>query len=166
MYLRSVLPRSETEVNTPRARNHVALDLGKPEFDLIQPRRVGWREMKTHFRMFGKGPLDIFGLVRGKIIKHQADLVRMLGPLHEPFQKGDELAAGVPRRRHAVHRAGLHIERRVQRQRAVPIVSETMPLGAARGKGRPGSRRSNAWIAVFSSTQNTAVCCGGFIYSR
>ena len=31
--------------------------------------------------------------------------------------------------------------------------------------GSTGSRRSKAWIAVFSSTQNTAACCGGFMYS-
>ena len=44
--------------------------------------------------------------------------------------------AGVPRRRHAVHLAGLHIERRIERQRAVTKLFETMPLGAARGQGQ------------------------------
>jgi hypothetical protein len=41
-----------------------------------------------------------------------------------------------------------------------------------RGVTRPGdngntaSLRSSAWIAVFSFTQNTAACCGGFRYTR
>jgi len=31
--------------------------------------------------------------------------------------------------------------------------------------GRTGSLRSRAWMAVLSSTQNTATCFGGFNYS-
>ena len=74
MYLRSLLPRSATEVKTPRA-NHVALDLGKPELDLVEPGGIGRGEMKAHVGMLGEEPFDLFGLVRGEIVEHDVNLL-------------------------------------------------------------------------------------------
>jgi hypothetical protein len=50
---------------------------------------------------------------------------------------------------------------------SVPWRQYSNPCRSARpgDSGNTGSKRSNAWIAVFSSTQNTAACCGGFMYS-
>jgi hypothetical protein len=45
------------------------------------------------------------------------------------------------------------------------IVLKAVPLRPAWDSGRTGSLRSSDWIAVFSSTQNTAACAGGFTYS-
>jgi hypothetical protein len=46
-------------------------------------------------------------------------------------------------------------------------VPQCKPCRSARpgDSGRTGSLRSSAWIAVFSSTQNTAACAGGLTYS-
>jgi hypothetical protein len=33
--------------------DYVALDFSKPQLDLIEPRRVGWREVKTPANGFG-----------------------------------------------------------------------------------------------------------------
>src|ERR1022692_861755 len=46
------------------ASNHVALYLGEPEFHLIQPGRIRWREMEVYLRMLCKELPDVFGLVR------------------------------------------------------------------------------------------------------
>ena len=50
---------------------------------------------------------------------------------------------------------------------SVPCLKYSKPWRSARpgDKGRTGSLRSSAWMAVFSSTLNTAACCGGFRYS-
>src|SRR3954468_19209984 len=47
---------------------------------------------------------------------------------------------------------------------SVPCLKYSKPWRSARpgDKGRTGSLRSSAWMAVFSSTLNTAACCGGF----
>src|SRR6516225_4482074 len=79
-------------------------------------------------------------------------------------QKGNELRRGVPRRGFTQHLAGFGIERGVQRQCAMAIVLKAVPLRPG-DSGNTGSLRSSAWIAVFSSTQNTAACAGGFTYS-
>jgi len=74
-------------------------------------------------------------------------------------------AAGVPSRCFSLHHSGLNIQCRVQRQRAVAIILKSVVFGRPGDNGRTGSSRSNAWIAVFSSTLNTAACCGGSKYS-
>ena len=50
---------------------------------------------------------------------------------------------------------------------SVPCRKYSKPCRSARpgDSGSTGSLRSSAWIAVFSSTQNTAACSGGFKYS-
>src|SRR4051812_11832605 len=46
---------------------------------------------------------------------------------------------------------------------SVPCLKYSNPCRSTRpgDSGSTGSLRSNAWIAVFSSTLNTAACCGG-----
>jgi hypothetical protein len=43
-------------------------------------------------------------------------------------------------------------------------IFKAMSFGSARGSGKAGSSRSSAWIALFSSTQNTAALSGGLSY--
>lgn len=56
MYLRILRDRSATDEKIPRASR--SLDLGKPEFHLVQPGRVGECEMETNLGMFGQEVLD------------------------------------------------------------------------------------------------------------
>jgi len=120
------------------AADHIALDFGEPEFDLMEPRRIGWGEVKAYLRMFGQEELHLFGLVSRKIIENDVNLLMRCTAGDDLFEEVDELRAGVPRGRLALHLPGLHLERRVQRQGAIASILEAMPLQA---------------------------CCGGFIYS-
>jgi len=45
----------------------------------------------------------------------------------------------------------------------VSVILEAVPFGPG-DNGKTGSSRSSAWIAVFSSMQNTTACCGGSRY--
>ena len=68
--------------------------------------------------------------------------MNFLGPRcasHQAFQKHDEILAGVPRGRHAVHLSRFHIQRRIQRQRPVAKIFETVTFGASR-------RQRQHWI--------------------
>ena len=87
--------------------------------------------MKPHLGVSLKKPLDIFGLVRRQIAEYDMNLLGPRGSLHQPFQKGNEVLAGVPRRRHPLHLAGLHVQRRcLQRQCSMAIVFEAAPFRA------------------------------------
>src|SRR5688500_7110157 len=55
-------------------REEVAPDRGKPEFDLIQPRRVGRREVQVHPRMRLEERLNAVCLVRRQVVDDQVDL--------------------------------------------------------------------------------------------
>src|SRR5437660_601771 len=57
------------------AMDEIALNFGKPEFDLIQPRRVGGREMQMQPRMLRHKGLDLFRLVRREIVADDVDLL-------------------------------------------------------------------------------------------
>ena len=80
---------------------------------------------------------------------------------HDVGEKRYELIRRVPRRGFAYHFAGLRIERRVQRQRAGPLVLKPKPFGSSR------RQRQHRIVAIeglnrrrLASTQNTAACPG------
>ena len=56
------------------ARDDIAFDLGKPEFDLIEPRRIGGREVNVHAGMIGQELLDACGFVSRKVVDDDVDL--------------------------------------------------------------------------------------------
>ena len=70
----------------------------------------------------------------------------------------NEVRAGVSACCLALDFSGFHVESGVERQGTVPIIFEAMALGSAGGKGQDRNKLSSAWMAVFSSTQNTAAC--------
>src|SRR5881392_3648682 len=55
------------------AREAVALDLRKPELDLIEPRAVGRREMQGDARMRGEPRGDRLGLMRREVVGNEVD---------------------------------------------------------------------------------------------
>lgn len=118
------------------SRDDIALDLGEPELDLVQPRRVGRREMQAHRRMGLQKFGDPRGLVRREIVRNHMDL-HALGLIgHEVRQERDELLEGVALRRLAQHLARLGIERGVEGERAVPVIFEAMPFRPPRRQGQ------------------------------
>jgi hypothetical protein len=96
------------------AGDEVALDFGKPDFDLVEPGGVGGRVMNPHFGMTSQKITGCLGLMRAQVITD--DMHRLLLGLacDEIFQKRDELCTGVTGASLANDLAAGVMERRVQ----------------------------------------------------
>ena len=90
--------------------------------------------------MLRQETLHVFGLVRRQVVEHYMNLLGPLGALDQAGQKRHELLRGMPRRGHAMHFAGLHVQGCLQRQCAVTIVFKpARPLmNMVDDKGTPG----------------------------
>src|SRR6266700_6913066 len=120
------------------AVDEVALDLGEPELDLVEPGRISGREMKTQIGVVGQELLDALGLVGREVVEDDVDLelARLSGD--QRTQEGDELSAGVVGSCLPEHLAGLGVERGVQRKGPPADVLEAVALGST---GRQGQHR-------------------------
>ena len=109
--------------------------------------------------------LDRPALVSREIVGDDVDLFATGLVDDDVGEESDELGGGVSRGGLAEHFTGLRIER--GDSDSVPWRKYSKPCRSARpgDNGSTGSLPSRAWIAVFSSTQNTAACAGGFRYS-
>ncbi len=123
--------RSDTDVNNPPG-HHVSLNLGEPRLDLVEPGRVGRSKGQMNLRVLGQELVDPCGLVRREVVSDDMDLLASKLVGHNVSQEGDELRRGVALGRLAQHLARLHIERRIQRQRAVAEGLEAVPPSATR----------------------------------
>ena len=56
------------------ACNHLALDSGKPKFDLVQPGRVSGGEVQMYVGVIGKEILHQLGFVCREVIQNDMDL--------------------------------------------------------------------------------------------
>ena len=73
------------------ASNDVALDLREPDFDLVEPGRVGWCVVDSEVWMLGQKREDSLGLMSGKVVHDDVDfLVGRLGGRYMD-QKGNKL---------------------------------------------------------------------------
>src|SRR5258707_10490726 len=89
------LPRAIGNRREYASGQEAAVDLRKPEFHLIQPRRIGGREVQMDPRLRLKKRLNAFGLVRGQLVDDDVDLpVSRLGR-HDVAQEVDERLAGM-----------------------------------------------------------------------
>src|SRR5205823_3748751 len=120
------------------ASENVPLDLGKPEFDLIQPRGIRGREMEMYARMCGEKRADLLRLVRGEIVENDVNLASTGLRIHDVGEEGQEVLARVPRRGLADDFAGPCVERCIERQRAVAVVLESVSFGATWRKREHG----------------------------
>ncbi len=125
------------------AGNDVALDLGEPKFDLVEPRGVGRGEVQVNLRMPIQKVVDLARLMGREIVRNHVDFFAARLVDDDVRQKGDELRGRVSRGRLAEYLAGLGVGE----------------------SGNTGSLRSSAWIVVFSSTEKTAACAGGLRYN-
>ena len=73
----------------------VALDLGEPDLDLIEPRRVGGSEVKLDIRVIGEELLDTSRFVSGEVIQNDVDLFTSGLACDDGRQERYELSAGV-----------------------------------------------------------------------
>src|SRR5260221_10623977 len=130
MYFISFLRKSATDLNTPR--NDVALDLGKPELDLVEPGGIGRGEVQVNLRMSIQKVVDLSRLVSREVVGNHVDLFAARLVDDDVGQERDELRRCVSHGRLAEYLACLGVERRVQGQRAVPEVLKAVSLGASR----------------------------------
>ena len=66
--------------------DQVTLDLRKPDFDLVEPGRVGRCVVNSDVRMLGQKRGDSLRLMSGKVVHDDVDFLvgRLGGPLHRP----------------------------------------------------------------------------------
>jgi len=112
-------------------RDDIAFDLGEPQFDLVEPRGVCRGEVHMNTRIVCQKRFHALGLVRREVVCDHVNL-RIAGLIHDDVcQEGHELCRGVTGSGLAQYLAGLGVEGRGQRKRAVAEVFETMTLRAA-----------------------------------
>ncbi len=94
--------------------------------------------MQPHVRMREQEGANGLGLVRREIVRDDVNLAprRLTG--HDVAEEVDEGRAGVARHRLPEHLARLGVERGEERQRAVPVIFEAMPLGPPRRQRQHG----------------------------
>ena len=71
------------------ARQEVALNLRKPQFHLVEPRRVRRREVQPHVRMFEQEGAHGLGLVGREIIRDDVNLAPLRLSGDDISQEGD-----------------------------------------------------------------------------
>src|SRR6266851_4341906 len=79
------------------AGNYVALDLGKPVFDLVEPGGVGRRVVQMYFGVGDKKLFNPAGLMRREIVRNNMDLSAAWLIGNQVGEEGHELLAGVMR---------------------------------------------------------------------
>lgn len=114
------------------SRDHVALDLGEPDLDLIEPGRIRRCEVQLQARRAFEEAADLCRLVRGEVVEDDVDLSpgRLSG--QQLFEKGDQLVAGMALHGLAKDGSAQCVERGVERERAVAEVLEAVALQAPR----------------------------------
>src|SRR4051794_13728930 len=112
----------------------VALDLAKPQLDLVQPRGVSRSEVQVNLRMLRQKVLDWLALVSREVVGDHVDLLAARLVYDDVGEECDELSRCVPRRSLAKYFSGLRVESGIQRQGAVAKILEAMPFCASWGQ--------------------------------
>ena len=68
------------------AGDELSLDRGEPDFDLVKPRRIGWRKMDPHIAMTIDKLPDPGGAMGRKIICNNVDLLALGKAGHDLFR--------------------------------------------------------------------------------
>jgi len=95
------------------AGNDIALDLGKPVFDLVEPGGVGRSVVKMHFGVSREELLNPLGLVGREVVGNKMNLLaaRLIGD--HVGEEGHKLLAGMTRGSFAHHLAIARVKRSV-----------------------------------------------------
>lgn len=118
------------------AGNEVAFNLREPQFDLVEPGRIGRREVQLDRRMVMKEHGDLPRLVCGEIIEDHMNGLPPRPMGHEIRQERDELARGVPLGGAPKDLPSPCVEGRIERQGPVPGIFKAVPFRPARGEGQ------------------------------
>ena len=94
--------------------NNSALNFGKPDFDLVEPTRIGRRVMELNYRIGLEELRDTLGFVRAQVVGHDMNFSARRLAGHDRAQKVDKFDAGMPSRRLTDDVAGASIQRCIQ----------------------------------------------------
>src|SRR5829696_10439110 len=129
------LPGEVGQRRKDATREQVPFDFGKPEFDLVEPRGIGRRDVQMDVWMGLEKRLDFLGLVRREVIDNDVDLAPPRLGVDDVVEEVDEGVAGVPRNGLTDDLTSPDVQRDVQRERAVTVILKAVPLRA------PGRQR-------------------------
>ena len=73
-----------------------ALNFGKPDFDLVEPTRIGRRVVEANCRIGVQELKDTLGFVRAQVVDHDMNFSASWLAGHDRAQKVDKFDAGVP----------------------------------------------------------------------
>jgi len=97
-------------------------DLGKPAFDLIEPRRTGGRKVQRITRSPGQSLLHLWMLVGSVVIEHQMDVQSRINGLINATEEAQELLVRVAGMALGNNGPLKHVERREQRSRSMTLL--------------------------------------------
>ena len=120
------------------AGDQVALNFREPDFDLIEPGRVGWGVMELNVGMGGEELGHGLGLVRRKVISDDVDLLALGLRGDDICEKGDELRAGVALGCFAQDLSAGNLQGSIKRKSAMPEILKAVALGTPGRKGQNG----------------------------
>ena len=94
--------------------NDMALNFGKPDFDLIEPARIGRSVMNPNGRIGVEELENAFGFMCAQVVSHDVNLFARRLTGDDLAQKVDKFDAGMPSRRLTDDVAGASIQRCIQ----------------------------------------------------
>jgi hypothetical protein len=112
------------------------LNFGKPDFDLVKPRRIGGCKVNVDLGMMGQKVVNELGFVGREIIGNDVDLASQGLGGHDAGKKVHELGAGMALSSLAQDFSASGIEGSVKRKGSVAVILKTVSLGPARRKGK------------------------------
>jgi hypothetical protein len=132
---RKVFDRSEDT-----SGNHVMLNLGKPNFDLVKPTGVGRGVVDPNRAVSLQKCKDFLRLVRAQIVGDDMDLTTCRLALYDLRKEIDELGAGVACAGFRQDLSGLSVQSAVERKGSMAVVlSHAVPHGREKvAKPDPG----------------------------
>src|SRR5258708_9185707 len=116
------------------SRNNVALNLGKPNLDLIEPAGIGRGVMDANGRISLKEFDNFLGFLGPPVIGNHVDFATCWLTTYDLRKEVDELATGMAHAGFGQHLAGLSVQSAVKRQGSMPVALEAMAFG-------PGGRQ-------------------------
>ena len=109
----------------------------KPYLDLLEPGTVGRRIVHVDITVFGQEELNAFGLMGEEIVGDDMNLLTLRLRTDKIGEKGHELGAGMSIGRFTYDGSAGGIQSRIQRERSVAVVLESVPFGST------GRKRQN-----------------------
>lgn len=122
------------------AADRLVGNLGEPAFDLVEPGTVRGNEVQMEPGMARQPAAHRRSLVGGVVVEHEVKVQTRRHAFVDLFEEADEVALSVARLAATDDLAGLHSERRKQRDGAMPEVIVRGALGPAGTERQDGLR--------------------------